>query len=78
MNFACLHRPSKYIRIGQHILLRTLRLHLKHRLKKKKEQIFILGRLKLLDQQHCLSLYQKLWRWYIDMNSKHHIWPVSC
>lgn len=65
------------MRIRKHILLRTLRLHLKHCLKKKEEQTFILARLKLSDQQYCLGLSQKLWQLYMDMGSEHHVWPVS-
>lgn len=77
MDFVCFHRPSKYMRVQKHILLRTLRLHLKHRLRKKEEQTFILARLNLFDQQYCLGLYQKLWQLYMNMGSEHHVWPVS-
>lgn len=64
------------MRIGKHLLLRTLRLHLKHRLKKREEQRFILERVQLLDQEYCITLYRKLWQLYMNLSSKYQIWPV--
>lgn len=55
--------------------MRTLRLHVKHRLGKKEERIFVIRRLKLFDERHCLSLQQKLWRSYIDLSSTYDTWP---
>lgn len=70
-------RKSKYLKIERIALLRILRLHLKHRLKKAKEQVFVLRRLKLLDQQYCVTHYRQLWQFYFDLGSKNGMWPVS-
>ena len=65
------------MRMGKHILLRTLRFHLKHRLNKREEQRFILRRVQSVDQEYCVTLYRKLWQLYVNLSSKYQIWPVS-
>ena len=59
------------------VLLRSLRLQLNSKLKKTKEQRFILSRLKIFDEQFCLQQIHSLYRTYFDLGSKHQMWPVS-
>ena len=71
------HKLSKYLKMPQKLLLHSLRLHLNNRLKKKKEQHFILSRLQIVDQQFCLNQIGHLYQTYFDLGSQYQIWLVS-
>jgi hypothetical protein len=71
------YKPSKYLKMPRKLLLHSLRLQLNHPLKKKKEQNFILSRLKIVDQQFCLDQIRHLYQTYCDLGLQHKIWPVS-
>ncbi|CAF4306187.1 unnamed protein product [Rotaria sp. Silwood2] len=75
-NYA-LFRKSKYLKVKSSVLLRTLRLHLKHRLQTSNERKFVLTRLKLFDQRYCVTLWRDLWQFYFDFGIKHSVWPES-
>jgi hypothetical protein len=70
-------RVSKYLEMPNKLLLHSLRLQLNHRIKKKKEKLFILSRLQLLDQQFCIGMDQYLYQSYFADGSHYKIWPVS-
>lgn len=70
------HKPSKYLKMPRKLLLHSLRLHLDHLLKKKKEQNFIRSRLEILDQQFCLDQIRSLYQTYFDQGSQYQMWPV--
>ena len=72
-----LYKPSRYLKMPQKLLLHSLRLQLNHRLKKKKEQRFILLRLEILDQQFYLDQIRSLYQTYFDLGLQHQMWPVS-
>ncbi len=72
-----LYKPSKYLKMPRKLLLHSLRLQLNYRLKKKKEQNFILSRLKIFDQKFCLDQIYYLYQTYFDLGSQHQIWLVS-
>jgi hypothetical protein len=72
-----LYKPSKYLKMPRRLLLHSLHLQLNCPLKKKKEQRFILSRLKIVDQQFCLEQIRYLYQTYLDLGSQHHMWPVS-
>lgn len=72
-----LHKFSKYLKMPRRLLLNSLHLQLNYPLKKKKEQNFILSRLRLFDEQFCLNQIRYLYQVYFDLGSKSHIWPVS-
>ncbi|CAF1535325.1 unnamed protein product [Adineta ricciae] len=57
------------------LLLHSLRLQLKHPLKRKKERHFIVERLQLLDQQFYLDHIRCLYQTYFDQGLKFHMWP---
>lgn len=71
------YRLPMYLKIHPNLLFRTLRLQLKHRLKKKNERRFLHHRLQLLDQHCRLDLHKNLWQSYIALGSKEQVWPVS-
>ena len=71
------HKLSKYLKMPQKLLLHSLRLHLNNRLKKKKEQHFILSRLRIVDQQFCLNQIRYSYQTYFDLGSQYQMWPVS-
>ena len=71
------YKMPKYLKILQNLLFQTLRIQLKHTLKKKKEQKYIHDRLRLLDQQYRLELHQNLWPTYLTLGLEHQLWPVS-
>jgi hypothetical protein len=54
-NNCTLYKPSKYLKMPRKLLLHSLHLQLNCSLKKKKEQKFILSRLKIFDQQFYLD-----------------------
>ncbi|CAF4570200.1 unnamed protein product, partial [Rotaria sp. Silwood2] len=75
--FGKIYKKSKYLKVKSFVLVRTLRLHLKHLLQTSNERKFVLTRLKLLDEQYCVTLWQDLWQFYFDFGIKHSIWPES-
>ena len=72
-----LYKPSKYLKMPRRLLLHSLHLQLNCRLKKKKEQRFVLLRLKIVDQQFCLEQIRYLYQTYFDFGSQQQVWPVS-
>ena len=75
---ACtVYKQSKYLKMPRKLLLHSLRLQLKHPLKRKKERHFIVERLQLLDQQFYLDHIRCLYQTYFDQGLKFHMWPVS-
>jgi hypothetical protein len=72
-----LYKPSKYLKMPRRLLLHSLRLQLKCSLKKKKEQNFILSRLKIIDQQFCIDQIRYLYQTYFDLGLLYQVWPVS-
>ena len=72
-----LHKPSKYLRMPRRLLLHSLHLQLNCPLKKKREQRFILARLKTIDQQFCLEQLRSLYQTYFDFGVQHQLWLVS-
>jgi hypothetical protein len=72
-----LYKPSKYLKMPRRLLLHSLHLQLNCFLKKKKEQRFILSRLKTIDQQFCLEQIRHLYQTYFDLGSQQKVWPVS-
>ena len=71
------YKQSKYLKMPRKLLLQSLQLQLNCKLKKKKEQCFILKRLQLLDQQFCLNQIHYLYQTYFHLGSQYHMWPVS-
>ena len=71
------YKPSKYLKMPRRLLLHSLHLQLHCSLKKKKEQIFLLSRLQIIDQQFCLEQIRSLYQVYSDCGSSNHVWPVS-
>ncbi|CAF1449613.1 unnamed protein product [Adineta ricciae] len=69
------YKQSKYLRMPRKLLLHSLRLQLKHPLKRKKERHFIVERLQLLDQQFYLDHIRCLYQTYFDQGLKFHMWP---
>jgi len=59
------------------LLVHSLRLQLNYPLKKKKEQNFVLSRVKIVDQQFRIDQIRHLYQTYFDLGSQYHIWPVS-
>jgi hypothetical protein len=72
-----LYKSSKYLKMPRRLLLHSLHLQLNCSLKKKKEQSFILSRLKTIDQQFCLEQIRSLHQTYFDFGSQQQLWPVS-
>ena len=72
-----LYKPSKYLKMPRKLLLHSIRLQLNYPLKKKKEQSFILSRLKIVDQQFCLDQVCHLFQTYFDIGLQNQIWSVS-
>ena len=72
-----LYKPSKYLKMPRRLLLHSLHLQLNCPLKKKKEQRFILSRLKIIDQQFCLEQIRYLYQTYFDLGLQQQVWPVS-
>lgn len=68
---------SKYLKMSRRLLINSLHLQLNYPLKKKKEQKFILSRLRLFDEQFCLDQIRYLYQAYFDLGSNSHVWPVS-
>ncbi|CAF4291501.1 unnamed protein product, partial [Rotaria sordida] len=64
-----------YLKTHPNSLFRTLRLLLKHTLKKKCERQFLHSRLQLLDQQCRLELRQNLWQSYLNLGTEKEVWP---
>ena len=71
------YKQSKYLKMPRKLLLQSLRLQLNSKLKKKKEQRFILNRLQILDRQFCLNQIHYLYQTYLHLGSRYHMWPVS-
>ncbi len=72
-----LYKSSKYLKMPRRLLLHSLHLQLNCSLKKKKEQSFILSRLKTIDQQFCLEQIHSLHQTYFDLGSQQQLRPVS-
>lgn len=72
-----IRRSSNYLKTSRGFLLNSLRGQINHSLKRKKEQLFVVSRLKLLDQRFCLSLNHDLWKSYLDIGSQEEVWAVS-
>ncbi|CAF5111784.1 unnamed protein product, partial [Rotaria sp. Silwood1] len=53
----------------------TLRLLLKHKLRRKCERQFLHHRLQLLNQQCHTELRQNLWQSYLNLGSEKEVWP---
>ncbi|CAF4171520.1 unnamed protein product, partial [Rotaria sordida] len=64
-----------YLKTHPNLLFRTLRLLLKHTLRKKSERQFLHSRLQLLDQQCRLELRQNLWQSYLNLGTEKEVWP---
>ena len=62
-----LYKPSKYLKMPRRLLLHSLHLQLSCSLEKKKEQHFIVSRLKILDQQFCLDKLRHLYQSCFDI-----------
>jgi hypothetical protein len=71
------YKPSKYLKMPRKLLVHSLRLQLNYSLKKKKEQNFILSRLKIVDEQFCLDQIRYLYQTYYDLGLQHKVWLVS-
>jgi hypothetical protein len=72
-----LYKPSKYLKMSRRLLLHSLHLQLNCPLKKKKEQRFVLSRLKIVDQQFSLEQIRYLYQTYLDLGLQQQVWPVS-
>jgi hypothetical protein len=72
-----LYKPLKYLKMPRRLLLHSLHLQLNCPLKKKKEQRFVLSRLKIVDQQFCLEKIRYLYQTYFDLGSQQQVWLVS-
>ena len=72
-----IYKLSKYLKMPRKLLLHSLRLQLNQKLKKKKEQRFILERLHLFDKQFYLEQIHYLYQTYFNLGSQYKIWPVS-
>jgi hypothetical protein len=66
-----------YLKMPRKLLLHLLYLQLNCPLKKKKEQRFVLSRLKIIDQQFCLEQIRYLYQTYFDLGSQQQVWLVS-
>ncbi|CAF3880665.1 unnamed protein product [Rotaria sp. Silwood1] len=64
-----------YLRAHPNLLFRSLRLLLKHKLRKKSERQFLHSRLQLIDQQCRLELRQNLYQSYLNLGSEKEVWP---
>ncbi|CAF4801074.1 unnamed protein product [Rotaria sp. Silwood1] len=64
-----------YLRAHPNLLFRSLRLLLKHKLRKKCERQFLHHRLQLIDQQCRLELRQNLYQSYLNLGSEKEVWP---
>ncbi|CAF1334191.1 unnamed protein product [Rotaria sp. Silwood1] len=64
-----------YLKVHQNLLFRTLRLLLKHKLRRKCERQFLHHRLQLLNQQCHTELRQNLWQSYLNLGSEKEVWP---
>jgi len=71
------YRLPKYLKKAPNLLFQSLRLQLKHKLKKKNQQRFLHHRLQLIDQQYRLNLHRNLWQSYLTLGSEHQTWTVS-
>ncbi|CAF4165881.1 unnamed protein product [Rotaria sordida] len=68
------YRLPKYLTKAPNLLFQNLRLQLKHKLNKRKQQKFIHSRLQLLDQQQRLDIHRNLWQSYLTLGSEQQIW----
>lgn len=71
------YKPSKYLKMPRKLLLHSLHLQLNCRLKKKKEQHFILVLLKIMDRQFCLEQIHYLYQTYLKLGLQHQVLSVS-
>ncbi|CAF1565017.1 unnamed protein product [Didymodactylos carnosus] len=69
------HRYSKYLEMPRGLLLRSLRLQLNHRLKKRNGQEYVLRRLQLVDERFCVDRIRYLYQSYLDLGLSDRIWP---
>ncbi|CAF4750370.1 unnamed protein product [Rotaria socialis] len=69
------NKSSKYLKMPKKLLYHSLRVHLYYPLKRKKEKIFILTRLQLLDWQFCLNLDLHLYQSYYTEGRQYKTWP---
>jgi hypothetical protein len=72
-----LYKPSKYLKMPRRLLLHSLHLQLNCSLKKKKEQRFVLLKLKIIDQQFCLEQIRYLYQVYFGLGLQQQVWVVS-
>ncbi len=73
-----LYKLSKYLKMPRRLLLYSLHLQLNCPLKKKKEQRFVLSRLKIVDQQFCLERIRYLYQTYLDLGSQQKVSFQGC
>ncbi|CAF1488984.1 unnamed protein product [Rotaria magnacalcarata] len=69
------NKSSKYLKMPKKLLYHSLRVHLYYPLKRKKEKMFILTRLQLLDWQFCLNLDLHLYQSYCTEGRQYKTWP---
>ncbi|CAF2989662.1 unnamed protein product, partial [Rotaria sp. Silwood2] len=73
------HRQSAYLKVSWNSLMNTLRINLKHPLKKSNEQKFVYRRLHLFNEEYTLDLNRYLWQSYLDIGSQQQpqpqVWP---
>ncbi|CAF2831392.1 unnamed protein product [Rotaria sp. Silwood2] len=71
------HRQSAYLKVSWNMLMNTLKIKLKHPLKKRNEQKFVYTRLHLFNEEFTLDLDRYLWQSYLDIGSQQQpqIWP---
>lgn len=72
-----LHKLSTYLKMPRQSLLQSLHLQLNCSLLKKREQNFVLNRLRWIDRQFCLERTRYLYRIYFDLAVREQRWPVS-
>lgn len=70
------YKPSKYLKMPKKLLLQSLRLQLNCPLKKRKEQQFILMRLRTVDQRFCLDQLHQLYWTYYEQGVQSQVWLV--
>ncbi|CAM4942309.1 unnamed protein product [Rotaria socialis] len=69
------NKSSKYLKMPKKLLYHSFRIHLHYPLKRKKEKMFILTRLQLLDWQFCLNLDLHLYQSYYTEGRQYKTWP---
>lgn len=72
-----LDQYSKYLRMPQKLLLRSIGIQLNYRLKEKDEHNYIIRRLQLIDEHFCVHLIRNQYQSYWYLGSSARLWPVS-